>query len=211
MTVHASTRELRDHAAGAPVSPDLESHIGGCPACAGVLEGERRLLQEIDAVLGQARVLEASPSLLVQARSLAALRPPARVRWLRAAGAVAAALVAAVVLVQRGMAPTPRDASTTAAPRIPPEVRTPEAAPVAVSQPECSPARSRPTASVNLPLVPPGQERALVRFAELMQGGTVLVPDHLLHPADLLAEPPDVDRPLLSIAPIEATEAQSEE
>jgi hypothetical protein len=44
-----------------------------------------------------------------------------------------------------------------------------------------------------------------------MASGIAVVSAHLPHPEALIPEPPDLDRPLLTIEPMEATEAPSEE
>ena len=214
MSVHATVEALRDHAAGAS-APGLEVHLGECRHCAAMLEAERGLLQEIDAVLGQLRAVEPSPALLVRARSLVDVRP-ASPRSALAAWAVAAAALALCVsvLVRQRVAPTPAVVPTPTAAVIPPAERLPELPPVptvGISRPSRLPERSVPRSAEDFPVVPPGQERALVRFADLMASGIAVVPAHLLHPEAPIAEPPDLDRPLLTIEPMEAPEAPSEE
>lgn len=214
MTGHPPVTALRDHAAGA--APDLGSHLRECPACTAVVEAERRLFAEIDAVIGQAGAAEPSPALLVRARSLADVP-----RWTHRVAPVVWAIAASLLLGVFTFV-LQRVASTPAAAPVPAAVHTPAIAvpepppvtPVASSRPSPLPVRSSPTAVGSLPVVPPGQEAALVRFAELMASGTLIVPARLPDAearSALIAEPHDLDRPLMHIEPIAADEAPSEE
>lgn len=213
MSCRALLTALRDHAAGAESTPSLAAHLRACPACAQALEAERRLLAEVDATLGQVRVAEPSPALLVPARSLAHARPgthhAARAMWAAAAVFV---LSMSALLLQRVAWPP-------AAPSIPrapaPSLRegpavAPPVPPKSSWSPTARPTRPPPDA---LPFVPPGQEAVVLRFAALMTSGVAVVPTQLLDPggpAAPIPEPPDLERPLLIIEPIWADEAPSE-
>lgn len=212
---------IREHAAGALPSPALLGHLRECEACSSALEAERRLLAEVDAVVGHLCQADPSLALLVHARSLARARSFRRSR--PSAVWVAAALLAFAVTLaipHRTTPPIPEPSPPSDEPRTATEPSLGTAgdaqprtalAPQAAAPPR--PRVSRPAAA-QVPLVPPGQDRALLRFAALMRTGAVEAPRGLVEPdsADLpLSPPPDLECTVLTVEPIGAVEASPEE
>lgn len=213
MSCPAFLTALRDQAAGAAATPALAAHLRVCLACREALEAERRILAEVDATIGGVGSTDPSRDLLARARALAATSPSRS--WF-APGTWAAAAVLVLVLSAFVLQRLPHVPAEIPVPPTP--AATPEATlepPRDATRPPERPRRAVPAIPVAVPLVPPGQEAALIRFAELMASGVVAaMPPRLVGPEVPKApipEPPDLDRPLLTIEPIEAEEAPSEE
>jgi anti-sigma factor RsiW len=209
---HAAVSVLRDHAAGARLPRPVLDHLESCRECAAALQAERRLLDEIDATLDGLRTAEPSPALMARARALA--DTPAAAPWAVSVFGIAAAalvVIGVAVTVVRQLSleppsPTPAPTAITSAPESP---VTPEIAPSAPPAPR--PVRRR---AVARPIVPPGQEALVERFAALVDGGVVEAPERIVRPDEActpLLEPSELVLPPLAITAIEAEEAPSEE
>jgi hypothetical protein len=206
---------LRDHAAGASAPSPLVDHLRSCAGCAAALADERRLLDEIDGVVGGLGDEEPSPAFLVRTRALAgplpsSRRPTAALRWAAAILALGVGLPILGRLVPETTAPP---AAAPAGPLA--ASASPSASPgtAAVASPRPAP---RPTRRPALrprevaPIVAPDQETAILRFAALIESGAVEAPRRMESDAPL-PEPEQLYLPPLTIAPIEADEAPSEE
>ena len=90
---------LAAHAAGAPLDPAAERHLGGCEACRRVLDTQAQVLAELDAELGRSLSISASPDFVAKvaraARDIDAA--PAR-RWIPEPVWAGLAMAAAIVL-----------------------------------------------------------------------------------------------------------------
>ena len=215
MTCHDLLPDLRDHAAGAEPTPRLATHLLTCGACAANLQAERRVLEQIDGTLAVLGQMDPSPAFLARARALSA-RPDANHRLLPSLLGAAALLVigvSAAVLQRFAWVDTPppvpsasgSPASPTAAP-----------APPIASSVEPPPPSAPPPRPVRVAaaIVTPGQEALATRLATLIESGVVDPPPQALEadPQALpLPQPPELFVPPLTIAPIEADEAPSEE
>jgi hypothetical protein len=213
MTCHDLLPELRDHAAGSEPTPGLTTHLVACRACEAALQAERRVVEEIDGTLAALGQANPSPAFIARARALSA-HPPANRRLLPALRVAAALLVVGVsaTLVQRFAwidtpAPVPSaSGSPSPAAGPPPEVSSVEPPPPSAPPPR--PAR------IAAAIVPPGQEALAGRFAALVDSGVVELPPQVLEtdpPSLPLQQPRELFVPPLTIAPIEADEAPSEE
>jgi hypothetical protein len=210
MSSHVPLSVLRDHAAGARLAPSLAAHLADCPDCAGVLEAERRVLDEVDATLDSLRRADPSPALIARARALA--DAPAAAPWAASVFRIAAAALvvvgAAATVRQLSWEPSPTPAPTTLASAAELPV-TPELAPSVAPTPR----RIRRRA-VAPPIVPSDQEALAQRFAALVDSGVLDAPERIVRPDESgtpLPEPPELVLPPLMIAAIEAEDAPSEE
>jgi hypothetical protein len=100
---------LAGHAAGAPLDPAAAAHLAACDACADRLDGQRRLLAEVDAELARALSVEASPDFVAQVAARVAAPPEQRGGWRPtvAWAGLAAAAALALGLYLRAPGPTP--------------------------------------------------------------------------------------------------------
>jgi hypothetical protein len=169
MSCQRNEPALREHAHGAPLSPELEAHLASCTVCQQVMASEQRLLAEIDYALGAVGRVQPSPIFLAQARATALHRPrrtwlvgrlPAMTRlpiW--ALSAAAAALVIAALVARTrpsSVEPTPALVSATGVPSAsstPPLAATHPPA-LATASPSSNPSSSAPPLS-RVPLPPP--------------------------------------------------------
>jgi hypothetical protein len=216
MTCHDHLRALRDHAAGAALTPRLEAHLGTCASCAAALDAERSLLDEIDVALTGASQAEPSRAFLARVQALGDRPESSRIppSGLRVAAAVLVLGVSAAVIQRFAWIDTPAavppalvsSASSTAA--LPPPRKASSIEPSPPSAPPPRPVR------VAAAIVPPGQEALAGRFAALVDSGVVDLAPQALEtdlPGLPLRQAPELFVPPLTIAPIEADEAPSEE
>ncbi len=206
--------ERIDVAAGQPPSPELQAHLEGCAECRARLDEQRRLLADVDRVLG-AR-LSAEPSLDFAARVAARVRDTEMRRPWRPVWVVglAAALVAAVLAGWMARRPDrevpagPRQAATASEaparrdiPRVTrsdaprrssvPAVTVPRAAAAKVAEP--------------LVLVPRGEEEAMRRFVANLGRGAQPAPPLLVAGTSVdgaVAPPPLLEFPAVTIDPL---------
>jgi hypothetical protein len=213
MTCSAHLTALRDHAAGAEAKPDLLAHVRVCPTCTEVLEAERYLLSDLDAVIGELSRLQPSPAALAGARSLAStVHAPWLIPYRRWAVAALLLMGLAIAFPQRPPIPvSSQEAHLPPLPRVPPAA--PTGHPVTTRDSSSPPGRRANPIPEAVIVVPPGQEAAVLRFAEVMTSGVAIVPASLLDSearSAPIAEPPDLTTPLLNIEPIRADEAPEE-
>jgi hypothetical protein len=214
MTCHDHLRALRDHAAGAGLTPRLEAHLGTCASCVAALDAERSLLEEIDVALSGASQAEPSRAFLARVKALADRPEPRRILLpsLRIAAALLAVGLSTVVLqrFEWRQDPTPLPPTLGMPEPLPPETAPPIVDAVAPPPRSVPTPRLVPAAAA---VVPPGQEALVQRLAALIESGVVeLPPPALENDPDLpLQEPTELFVPPLTIPPIEAAEAPSEE
>ncbi len=212
---------LRDVAAAAPASADVEAHLAACAACRAELATLRQALAVADGELARLLLVAPSPELVARIRSAAAASAEAQPGWRLGWGfvltaAAAAVILATVFLAQRGPRP---DAPATVADRAPAhEVprATPAPEPVALEARSSQPDESRPRASAASRKEPArepevlvqGEEaEALVRLAASLRRRSV-TPESLLV-ADLsapLAEPTVGEIRPIEIVPLDPAE-----
>ena len=92
------TRELKDHALGAPLETRAAAHLAVCSACQALFARETRLVASIDTAIEQ--VGSARPAAAYQVRLRESVSLPAqstRARWYLAAAVVAASALLIVV------------------------------------------------------------------------------------------------------------------
>jgi hypothetical protein len=216
VSAHVSVSLLRDHAAGASLPPSVGDHVGVCAECTAVLETERRLLAEVDDVLGGVRDSHPSPAFVARVRALAVA--PASPRWsppqlFWAAAALALALTP--VALRLAAPPQPSVPSADRSPRASAPSAPVMLASVPPSNPTPAPSRRprRRAAPPAEPIVPSGQETLIVRFAALVDSGAVeaRAPTESDVSQSPLPSPQELYLPPLSLAPLEADEAPSED
>lgn len=179
---------IAGHAAGADLSPAAAAHLGSCEACTARLEIQRRLLADVDAELGRALSIAASPGFVADVVAHVRTKEARPALWQSSAtwiGLATAAAVAVGVFVRTpGQPPSsvavPRQlARTSAAPhpghealgvhRLPPvEHRQPV---VRRWQRSSAPAPVAPHVDEPPVLVQPDQARAIARLKELLIEG----------------------------------------
>ncbi len=187
--------------------PEVERQLQSCPACRETFERERRLLGQIDEVLGDALSLRPSPELLPRIRRAveSSKAPSWSSAWFLPVAAGGAALAVAAWLLARPPAaqrPAPEA-------RIDPPPASASAAPP-VSAPPAVPAKAAAARRPWEPevLVTPGQEAELQRLVAALRSGRV-------DATSLLGEaaPPPQDlavAPLAEVAPLEVKPLVSE-
>lgn len=213
---------LREHALGEPLSPALEAHLASCEVCRARLATEQRLRAAIDATLDGVRQIEPSLAFVARARAAAldASWPSPRFdrrAWNRAAAAAALALAVAlgVIVARDRRQPEPARPKLASSPGGRPTVPEP---PATASRPPAapppgSPRPVRPSEDRLAVLVPPGQEEALVRLADLVARGAVAPPASLVNPPDPtqpLTPPAELSLPPLAIEPLGQENAENE-
>jgi hypothetical protein len=212
--------ELTVGAAGGPITPELDAHLGSCAACRDRLEGKRALLGRIDQVLTSHLGVEPSALLRRRVKERVGQAQGKDRRWAPwAAAALAAGLGMALLAgglarlspdtpAKRVTATGPDAAGGTTKPErvVPvPSVPTPGVAVTpSVDRRRSAPAVARravaPEPEV---LVPPGQDEALRRFAaSLREDAGAARP---LLGASATVESPVVPPPLIQI-PVLASE-----
>jgi hypothetical protein len=213
---------LREHALGEPLSPALEAHLASCEVCRARLATEQRLRAAIDATLDGVRQIEPSLAFVARARAAAldASWPSPRFdrrAWDLAAAAAALALAVAlgVIVARDRRQPEPARPKLASSPGGRPTVSEP---PATASRPPAapppgSPRPVRPSEDRLAVLVPPGQEEALVRLADLVARGAVAPPASLVNPPDPtqpLTPPAELSLPPLAIEPLGQENAENE-
>jgi hypothetical protein len=219
---------LSDLAAGGPAQAEVELHLQSCEACRVELAQLRQVLGIVDQELARLVAAEPSPELAARIRSVVAesgASPGWGFGWLWPAAGVGVAVLVALALV------TSRDRSPRAEPSLASHATT-EASRSRTTDSEVAlgsgragaasahaatpaPVRDRkeprstpPTASTRLIeaeiLVPPGQEEALLRFADDLQRRQVRLGSLLVADVEApLPEPGDIDLSLLETKPLD--------
>ncbi len=210
------TRELNDHALGAPLGSSAAAHLATCSSCQLRLEGEARLMATIDFAIEQVGSARPAADYQVRLREKASVRiQSGRGRWLLVTAAVAAAAV--LVAIAQGVRPYRRAASTPQnsprvivagkAPTVPAEAPPPM---TAAAQPARNP-MTRPDVSA-VPrrnvrgdadvLVPTGQPEVIARLLASLSGQEPGVASQLIGRAATRADVYQSAEAPVSVAPI---------
>jgi hypothetical protein len=206
------TRELNDHAIGAPLGSAAAAHLATCSSCQLQLERETRLMAAIDFAIEQVGSARPAADYPVRLREKASVRTRAgRGRWVIASAAVAAAaaLVAVTldVRLSRRAAGTPQGGppvSVAWKPPAIPEKATPlSAAPRApqnsMTRPDVRDRNGQRDVEV---LVPTGQPEVIVRLLTSLNGQEPAVASQLVGRAATRADVYQSAETPVAVAPI---------
>jgi hypothetical protein len=207
MSCEEFERDAKDAAAGGAPSRAFEDHLETCASCQQRLAEHQRSLQDFERGLSGLLSVEPSAAFAARLQSRLAEPEPPGWRWHLLAPALAvgvAVLLLAGALLRRGQEPTPVPTLTRhTEPRPQPPIEAPpsraaEAPPAAAARGEPRPGPLRREPEV---IVPPGAERALIRFVAHLRRGELPAPATLVAP-DALAAALAVPAPI-EIAPLE--------
>ncbi len=219
--------ERIDVAAGESPSPALQAHLEGCAACRARLDEQRRVLEDVDRVLGARLSAEPSPDFAARVRARVGeteSRRPWRPLWVAAlAAALAAAVLAGWMVLRpdREVPAGPRQVTTASearphqdAPRVTPSDQPRPSSAPALTPPRVAATRVAATAPRRVPatdraeplvLVPSGEEDALRRFVDSLRHGAQPAPPLLIAGTSLegaVEPPPLLDFPAVTIEPL---------
>jgi hypothetical protein len=211
------TRELNDHALGAPLGPAASAHLATCSSCQLRLERETRLMATIDVAIEQVGSARPAADFQVRVREKASVRVQSgRGRWLLATGTVAAAaavlvVIALVVRPGRRAASTPQSgprvivagkAPTVAAEAPPPMTAAAQPARNPMTRPDVSAVPRRNVRGDADVLVPTGQPEVIARLLASLSGQEPGVASQLIGRAATRADVFQSAEAPVSVAPI---------
>jgi hypothetical protein len=211
------TRELNDHALGAPLGSAAAAHLATCSSCRLRLEEETRLMATIDFAIEQVGSARPAADFQVRVREKASVRIQSwHGRWLPATATVAAAAVLVVIALDvrpsRRAAGAPQDAPPVTVPgKAPAGVPAEAALPLAAAErqsrnPMTRPGtRTVPGRSVRRDaevLVPTGQPEVIARLLASLSGQEPGVASRLVGRAGTRADVFQSTEAPVSVAPI---------